>query len=100
MTTGPFGTTLAAYRAECEAREPGFAARVGALMTDAGLDCDRLRAAFALTVPCCVPCHWEATDGNDWEIFEDLHQGELTDGRRFRCCCAVHEALVAKGVVA
>jgi hypothetical protein len=30
MTTGPFGTTLAAYVAECEAREPGFAARVGA----------------------------------------------------------------------
>jgi hypothetical protein len=52
------------------------------------LDCDRLRAAFALTVPCCVPCHRD-----------DLHQGELTDGRRFRCCCAVHEALVAKGVV-
>jgi hypothetical protein len=30
----PFGTTLAAYVAECEAREPGFAARVGALMTN------------------------------------------------------------------
>jgi hypothetical protein len=34
MTTGPFGTTLAAYVAECEAREPGFAARVEALMTN------------------------------------------------------------------
>jgi hypothetical protein len=32
---GPFGTTLAAYVAECEAREPGFAARVEALMRDA-----------------------------------------------------------------
>jgi hypothetical protein len=31
----PFGTTLAAYVAECEAREPGFATRVGALMRDA-----------------------------------------------------------------
>jgi hypothetical protein len=68
-------------------------------MALADLDCDQLRAAFGLGVPCCVPCHWEATEGNDWEIYEDLHQGTLTDGRRFHCCCAVHVALVALGVV-